>query len=64
MKITLQYSISKRIWNIHCWAIRVPTSSHGRDQAPDAKFHTVTVKRDQLSPNMFFISLLFSIDTI
>ena len=38
MKITLQNSISKRIWDIHCWAIRAPTSSHGRDRAPDASF--------------------------
>ena len=36
VKITLQNSISKRIWNIHCWAIRAPTSSHGRDRAPDS----------------------------
>ena len=106
VKITLQNSISKRIWNIHCWAIRAPTSSDGRDRAPDSFTLSQsnvapstdhlrgsmaslfwTMRREhgprtvlwtyewcamaharrsaQLSPNMFFfISLLFSIDTI
>ena len=36
VKITSQNSISKRMCNIHCWAIRAPTLSHGRDAAPDS----------------------------
>ena len=36
-----------------------------RTRSSPGQFHTVTVKRAQLSPNMsFFISLFFSIDTI
>ena len=47
VKITLQNSISKRIWNIHCWAIRAPTSSHGRDRAPDS----FTLSQSNVAPS-------------
>ena len=64
-EITSQNSISKRMWNIHCWAIRAPTSDiKPRTRSRPGQFQTVTVKRPQLSPKMYTISLFFSIDTI